>query len=296
MSAIESSEQLDKILPALLAAREGIHPAKKDAVNPHFKSRYADLAAVLDSVQGPLAANRIIVLNPIRPAEPELGGLELSCVLVHESGQWIRSRAILPTQLTAKPQEVGSAITYYRRYLLAALLSIATEDDDGEAATGRSATARPSARGPSAGRDDRPERPAPDGPGRPSAAEGLPEQWAGYCARECHRVNDEWANEMALANVPKTKRDDFTPLVNQHQLVNAVCTKAIGAGMITQDEVTVDGGSARDRSKATKAVSDLFARKPKSVKATVERYVLEKVSEARKTLGMTVMEGEVVNE
>lgn len=276
-TALESSSSLDKIIPALLAARDEIQPVKKDAVNPHFKSRYATLAAILEACQGPLSRNRILISFPIRPTES--GGLEIACVLLHESSQWVRSRAVMPIQVTAKPQEVGSAITYFCRYLAAPLLAIATEDDDGEAATSRSTS-----------QASRPARPQAKHYDQPGEAAGIPETWSGYCARECHRINDEWRNEMVMANIEKVKRDDFKLLINPHQLVNAVCSRAIEKGLIPPGDVSLDGGKTRDRKLADLAVSTLFMERPKSIKATVEKYVLEKVSEARQTLGMAIME------
>ena len=133
--ALESSASLDQILPALLAAQAQIGPAPKSAKNPHFQSRYADLSDVLEVCRGPLAAHEIVVLNPIRPVEE--GRTEITCLLLHVSGQWVRSRVVLPLA-AAKPQEVGSALTYYRRYLACGL----AVDRDG----GRS-TRRPRRRG-----------------------------------------------------------------------------------------------------------------------------------------------------
>ena len=132
VAALESSAALDQILPALLAAQAQIGPAPKGAKNPHFQSRYADLSDVLEVCRGPLLAHAIAILNPVRPLED--GKVEISCVLLHASTQWVRSRIVLAANVL-KPQEIGSALTYYRRYLLAALLSVATEDDDGAAAS-----------------------------------------------------------------------------------------------------------------------------------------------------------------
>ena len=191
IAALESSAALDQILPALLAAQAQIGPAPKGAKNPHFQSRYADLSDVLEVCRGPLLAHAIAILNPVRPLDD--GRVEISCVLLHTSTQWVRSRIVLAANVL-KPQEIGSALTYYRRYLLAALLSVATEDDDGTAAS-RPAPATPAGVTPrgfdhAAGRGPAPAAPVPPR-----------ETWAAWSARECTRINDAWRAAMAMENV-----------------------------------------------------------------------------------------------
>jgi hypothetical protein len=130
---MKTSESLGKIAPALLQAQREIRFAAKDAKNPHFKNTYADLPAVIDAVKGPLNDAGIIFIQT--PAPSDDGKLHLTTRLIHESGEWIESTAVTPLQ-KADPQGVGSAITYMRRYSLAAITGLYQDDDDGNAASG----------------------------------------------------------------------------------------------------------------------------------------------------------------
>ncbi len=118
-------------LAAALAKAQGmIAGAKKDSVNPHFKTSYADLASVWDACRAALSANGLSVVQPTQPAT---GGVLVATILLHTSGEWIRGDLFMPC---AKPdaQGIGSAITYARRYGLAAMVGVAPDDDDGEGA------------------------------------------------------------------------------------------------------------------------------------------------------------------
>jgi hypothetical protein len=127
------SDQINEISAALAKAQGQIEGASKGKVNPAFKSKYADLASVWDACREPLSVNGIAVLQiPNETAD----GMVLVTMLTHSSGQWFRSSyPVRPVQAT--PQGLGSALTYSRRYSLMAMVGIAPEDDDGEAAMGR---------------------------------------------------------------------------------------------------------------------------------------------------------------
>lgn len=125
-----TSEQIDLISPALLAAQKEINNASKDAKNPHFRSSYASLGSVIEAVKDPLNKQGIAVIQSLSEGND---GLYLSTRLLHTSGQWIEDTAFTPLP-KADPQGVGSATTYLRRYSLAAFLCITQEDDDGNAA------------------------------------------------------------------------------------------------------------------------------------------------------------------
>jgi hypothetical protein len=127
-----TSEQIDLLSPALLAAQKEINNASKDAKNPHFRSSYASLGSVIEAVKDPLNKQGIAVIQSLSEGND---GLYLSTRLLHTSGQWIEDTAFTPLQ-KPDPQGVGSATTYLRRYSLAALLCITQEDDDGNAASG----------------------------------------------------------------------------------------------------------------------------------------------------------------
>lgn len=125
------SEQLDKLIPALIKAQGELEHAKKDSSNPHFKSKYADLATVLDTCKPALQANGFAITHQRESTE---SGEYLITTLWHNSGQFLSSRSkLMPTK--ADPQGFGSAITYLRRYDLSALIGLASDDDDGNAAS-----------------------------------------------------------------------------------------------------------------------------------------------------------------
>lgn len=126
------SDSIDALAPALVAAQAAITPAEKDGVNPHFKTRYASLGAVMQAIRPALAANGLAVSQIITR---DGDALALETVLVHTSGQFIGG--VYPLRPTKQdPQGEGSALTYARRYALAGLLGVvADDDDDGNAAS-----------------------------------------------------------------------------------------------------------------------------------------------------------------
>jgi ERF superfamily len=116
---------------ALAKAQGAMTHASKDATNPHFKNRYADLAAVWAAIREPLAANGLSVVQTVTQTDGTVG---VRSLLLHASGEWIASDLQMPVPQKT-PQGYGSALTYARRYSLAALVGIAQDDDDGEAGT-----------------------------------------------------------------------------------------------------------------------------------------------------------------
>lgn len=138
------SEQINELAAALANAQAEMGGAKKDSTNPHFKSKYADLASVVDASLPALNKHGIAVVQFPRLAHA--GGnewlVEVETQLIHSSGQFVADSLAVPvTKVDA--QGVGSAITYARRYALGALASVAPEDDDANAAVGNSQAAAP---------------------------------------------------------------------------------------------------------------------------------------------------------
>ena len=130
----EMSGDIDKIAPALVKFQSAVHGVAKTSENPFFKSKYADLHALRDATQEPLAENGLSVTQ--YPCVLDNGGCGLVTLLLHESGQWIRG--VMPVVVQAEgPQPFGSGYTYARRYSYAGILGIAQMDDDAEAATPR---------------------------------------------------------------------------------------------------------------------------------------------------------------
>lgn len=127
---MKTSDKIDLISAALLAAQREISNASKDSKNPHFKNSYASLGSVIDATKAPLNKAGIVVLQTLGDGGDRVC---LTTRLLHTSGQWIEDTASTPIP-KFDPQGVGSACTYLRRYSLAAALCITQEDDDGEAA------------------------------------------------------------------------------------------------------------------------------------------------------------------
>lgn len=133
------SDSVAALAAALAKAQGMMSHASKDANNPHFKSRYADLAAVWSAVREPLSANGLSVVQTVAQGDGTVG---VRSLLLHASGEWISSLLEMPVAQKT-PQGYGSALTYARRYALAALVGIAQDDDDAEAATRPSAPVLP---------------------------------------------------------------------------------------------------------------------------------------------------------
>lgn len=131
MIDFEQSPKIDELAEALSAAQHEMGSAVKDAANPFFKSKYADLGAVVKAIKDPLSNYGLSYTQfPIRN-EQSAGVIT---VLMHKSGQWMRSQYTLPLN-KFDAQSVGSCITYARRYALQAIAGVPSSDDDGNAAT-----------------------------------------------------------------------------------------------------------------------------------------------------------------
>lgn len=135
------SESIAALAAALAKAQAEMTHASKDSVNPHFKNRYADLAAVLEAVRAPLTKHGLSVTQLASSGEM---GAVVETVLMHSSGEWISSVLSLPVS-KSDAQGFGSALTYARRYALAAICGIAQDDDDAEGARKAPPTHRPDA-------------------------------------------------------------------------------------------------------------------------------------------------------
>jgi len=119
-------ESMANVCKALAAAQGKLRKAVKDSTNPHFRSRYADLESVIEAMREPFASEGLAVVQSVSDGN-------LVTTIFHASGESITSSVPLYIQ-KQDMQGVGSAITYARRYGLAAACGISQTDDDGEAA------------------------------------------------------------------------------------------------------------------------------------------------------------------
>lgn len=131
---MNQSESIAKIAAALAKAQGSIKSAPKDSKNPHFNSKYADLASVVDACKEQLSLNEIAV---VQAPSAEGNVVKMATTLLHSSGEWLESALLSVQARDAGPQAVGSCITYLRRYQLASMVGVAPDDDDAEAAEGR---------------------------------------------------------------------------------------------------------------------------------------------------------------
>lgn len=141
MSHHMQSESIGNLALALAKAQGEMGAAAKDANNPHFKSRYADLASIMDACRAPLAKHGLAVSQ--LPCRENDGSVGLTTILLHESGEFIGS-SITARPAQESPQVLGSLLTYLRRYSLAAICGVVQDDDDAESAT--AATRKPAPR------------------------------------------------------------------------------------------------------------------------------------------------------
>jgi hypothetical protein len=126
---VEQSADITELAKALVKASIEVAHPKKNASNPHFKSRYVDLTATIDAFKPTFLAHGLVVTQMV-------AGNTLATTVMHTSGQWMRSHALVsPDKPTV--QAFGSALTYMRRYTLQALAGLASDgdDDDGNLAT-----------------------------------------------------------------------------------------------------------------------------------------------------------------
>lgn len=129
---MKQSESIKELATALSKAQGELMSAKKDSINPHFKSKYADLASIWDACRVPLANNGLAVIQ--FPAEFTNNQMTLITRLTHSSGEWLEQSMTAPVS-KADPQGIGSCLTYMRRYSLAAVTGVYQDDDDGNAAS-----------------------------------------------------------------------------------------------------------------------------------------------------------------
>jgi hypothetical protein len=124
-NTVPQSENINELAAALAKAQGSMKAAAFNKTNTHFKNKYADLTAIIDAVRKPLNENGLAFTQ-----SPEMhdGIFCLVTRLLHSSGQWTSGEYPLPANGT--PQQFGSALTYAKRYSLAAMVGISADDDD----------------------------------------------------------------------------------------------------------------------------------------------------------------------
>ena len=142
---------MKQIATALVKAQKEFGPALKSSTNPHFRSRYADLATVVEAVIDALNNNGIYLMQ-LTHETPD--GAMAETTFIHESGEMLSAGKLFFPASKHDAQGYASALTYVRRYSLMAACAIAPEDDDGSAASKPREAAKP----------PKPEAPKPETP------------------------------------------------------------------------------------------------------------------------------------
>lgn len=255
------SESIGQIAAALALAQQELKAAPRDAVldTGKFRTSYATLASVAEACRDALAANGLAVSQGTR--RDEAGELVLETLLMHASGEW--AAADVPLYFDAEGrtamQALGSAISYARRYGLAALVGAWTEDDDGQAA------------GTPAQRQAAPAR------GNGHVPESAPEPWAKYLIK----LLDQWNKFEPIA-----AGDDKSEVEREHRIVQALATAMVKAKVCAEADLLkpAEPGKppARDPRKVFEAVKRGYAEHPDWIRIQCRSYLIEKRDEARK--------------
>lgn len=127
---MKTSENVDNITSAILAVAKEIKPLVKDADNPFFQSKYADVNQTIDNLRDVLLQHGLWFMQFPTSTENSAGVLTR---VIHESGEFIEHDFVLPLA-KRDPQAAGSALTYARRYALVAIFGLRAVDDDAQSA------------------------------------------------------------------------------------------------------------------------------------------------------------------
>ena len=124
-----TSKDIGKLAGALAKAQGMMGSVAKSKTNPFYKSKYADISDCLDACLPALSKNGLAISQGNRFCNTT--GYYITTMLLHESGQWLKSEIRIPLTNKKDAQEIGSACTYGRRYGLTAMVGLAQQDDDG---------------------------------------------------------------------------------------------------------------------------------------------------------------------
>lgn len=130
---MEHSESIAKLAAALMVFQSEVKDPARDGENPHFRSKYVQIDGLLAAVRPILAQHGLSV---VQSTGGDGQNVTITTMILHTSGEWLKTDALTLRAQQATPQGAGSAITYGRRYSLSAALGVAwDDDDDGNAAS-----------------------------------------------------------------------------------------------------------------------------------------------------------------
>ena len=194
------------IAAALVAAQADMPVIGKDAVNPHFKNKYATLDTIIETIRPVLAQHGLAIVQSATPNEAGTA-ITVTTTIIHTSGETVAGSAYIPLA-KLDPQGAGAALTYGRRFSLSAVLGLAVDDDDdGNTASGTKGRAAGNAQrmAPAgASREDARKQP----PSTPSAQTPKPIAYGGklletYATDDLKRIRDKHRADPAMAVLVK---------------------------------------------------------------------------------------------
>jgi hypothetical protein len=124
---MKTSESIANIAAALVQFQSRVRNPEKKGVNPHFRSKYAELDDIINTIRPTLEEFGLAFLQ--NPIYDESGKVGVYTLLLHKSGEYIQFDPVLIPLQKSTPHQVGAALTYAKRYSLGAALGIATEED-----------------------------------------------------------------------------------------------------------------------------------------------------------------------
>lgn len=123
---MRTSDEKGKIIPAFIKLVGALTNPRLNKVNPHFKSKYADLASIQKQLRPQLLLHEMAVCQSLNPVEK---GNEVITTLWHVSGEWMESTILIPPRTDAAGDH-GSSVSFMKRYALCAFVFISGDDDD----------------------------------------------------------------------------------------------------------------------------------------------------------------------
>jgi hypothetical protein len=274
----QQSESINELAGALARAQSAIPPAPKAAWNPHFKSHYADLTSIWDACRLPLAENGLAVIQGIEPLVPD--AIAVRTTLTHASGQWVTS--LTPLLLSKQDmQGMGSAITYARRYALAAMVGVVADlDDDGHAASSRDGGSARQGTPPAPSRQPSSPSRGPDHRAdatTPQADRTI--RWGEWLDRTFRESNQRHADRMRrlfdLGRIPSAN-DPAGPLIaHADQIINHIVSAMI-AGEALDPKIVQNDDGKRDKAKAREAARKGYEIDPGWISENVTAWAKQK--------------------
>lgn len=215
---MNQSDSIKELAGALAKAQAQLRPAIKDSENPHFRSKYAGLAAIWDACREALTGNGLSVVQ--MPLDSGDGRVALTTTLLHASGEYISSTCSTRLQQDSA-QGVGSALTYLRRYALAAMVGVVADDDDDGNAASQAPQAQRTAQQPRQA-----ARQAPRPPTQTEATNGKPSARAALEARLQATIAEAHALGLDVADADKLAGKSDVELIAAGKRLRAAIEKA----------------------------------------------------------------------